>query len=148
MAIVSQATADMNNPEEHFAWAMRNMPYIGGVGAIAHPSYLAAWSKHLSDCGFVHASVIAKQAVDGQFDIEKLPKQKIKFQEAQRGPHHTYNNGSHWVAVDKPDPEPVGVPNVNNLTLQERHAILQQFEANGMIKQGIINPDMAEEEYK
>jgi hypothetical protein len=37
---------------------------------------------------------------------------------------------------------------VNNLTLQERHAILQQFEANGMIKQGIINPDMAEEEYK
>jgi hypothetical protein len=119
---------------------------LGGVGAIMHPSYLTQWSQHLSDCGFVHASFLEAKAVDGKIDVSSLPKQKIKFQEAKRGPHHTYNNGSHWVPVDKPDNEPVRVPNVQNMTIQERHALIAQLEHLGMVKEGIIEPSMAEEE--
>jgi hypothetical protein len=146
MGIPSQETADMNNAEEHFVWALRNMPMLGKVGAIMHPSYLTQWSQHLWDCGFVHASHIEKQAVDGVFDIQKLPKQKIKFQEAQRGPHHTWNPASHWVPIEKEDPKPVRVPNVQNMTIQERHALIAQLETLGLVKEGVIEPDMAEEE--
>ena len=86
MSIVSQQTANMRDPKEHFAWALRNMPFLGGVGAITHPSYLAQWSEHLWNCGFVHGSVIEKLADEnGMFDVKKLPKQTIKFQESERG---------------------------------------------------------------
>ena len=147
MSIVSQQTADMRNPKEHFAWALRNMPFLGGVGAITHPSYLAQWSEHLWNCGFVHGSVIEKLADEnGMFDVKKLPKQTIKFQESERGPWHTYNNGAHWVPVSKPDPTPVRVPNVEAMTIQERHVLIAQLERVGMVKEGIIQPDMAEEE--
>ena len=147
--IPSQQTADMDNPEEHFVWALRNMPMIGGIGAVTHPAYLAQWSKHLWECGFVHGSVIEAAAdADGKFDVAKLRKQTIKFQDAVRGPHHTYNNGSQWVPIGQEEVAPVRVPNITNMTIQERHALLVQFEANGMVKEGIIQPDQGEVESK
>lgn len=113
--IPSQEEADMNVPEEHFLWALRNLPTIAGVGAITHPGFLRAWSKHLWDAGFRH-------------DPEK---QTIKFQPAFRGPGHTYNNAARWVGVDTPDPEPFKVPNIRQMTDQENYALLYQLHEAG-----------------
>ena len=46
----------------------------------------------------------------------------------------------------KPDPVPVRVPNVEAMTIQERHVLIAQLEKVGMVKEGIIEPDMAKEE--
>ena len=147
--IPSQQDSDFNDPEEHFAWALRNMPTLGGVGAVTHPMFLKQWSKHLFECGFIHESYLRKKADDdGNIHVSKLPHQTIKLQNSARGPHHLYNNGTQWVPIGKEDPAPVRIPNIETLTVQEKHALLKQFEMNGMVKDGAVAPDLAEIEVK
>ena len=111
--IPSQADANFKNPQEHFAWALRNMPTPAGFGAVTNSGFLKMWSEHLWKCGFAHRDYLVSLAdEDGNIHVDKLPKQSIKFQEAFRGPHHQYNNAARWVAQGTPDPEPMRLQDV------------------------------------
>lgn len=119
----------MDDPEEHFLWALRNMPSFAGSGVITHSGFLRTWSKHLWEAGFRHHP----------------DKQQIKFQEAFRGPHHTYNNAARWVPMDAPAPEPVYLPDVSKLTIQEQHVLAYQLEQEGVIPKRKIPKHLAQE---
>ncbi|EFV12937.1 phage gene 29 protein family protein [Segniliparus rugosus] len=143
--IPSQQEANFNNPDEHFVWALRNLPAYAGVGMVTHSGFLRAWSRHLWDCGFVHRDYLVSLAGDdGTIPVDKLPQQRIKFQEPMRGPHHQYNGAGRWVDADAADPEPVTIPNVHELTVQERHALLYQLHQAGMVPAPPAGPSLAE----
>jgi len=140
-SIPTQESHDPSDPEEHFLWALRNMPMFAGVGAITHPGILRTWSKHLWDAGFRHSDYLKSLADDKTISVDKLPKQGIKFQAPARGPRHSLNNAARWVPVgDASDPEPVRIPNVQAMTIQERQALLYQFYELGLIPQAPTGP--------
>lgn len=124
----------MNNPQEHLLWALRSMPAFAGAGMVTHPGFLRAWSEHLFNCGFRHVGWLADQADEnGMIHVKNLPKQMVKFQPAVRGPRHGYNNAARWVSVDTPDPEPIHLPDIRQLTIQENEAMLGQYRDAGML---------------
>lgn len=144
--IPDQAQADLDKPEEHFLWALHNLPTIAGTGALCHPAILRRWSKHLVECGFAHTDHLAKLADDnGNIHVSQLPKQQIKKIPALRGPRHVYNNAAAWVPVDTPAPEPMRIPDIHKLTIQENAAMLKQYEEAGMIPPLPPDRDTAEE---
>lgn len=133
--IPMQDEADLSKPEEHFLWALHNLPTIAGTGALCHPDILKGWSKHLVACGFVHRSSLEKLAdEDGNIHVSQLPEQTIKKVPAIRGPRHAYNNAAAWVPVDSPEPPKSRIPDVRQFTIQENHAIASQLEEIGVIK--------------
>ena len=136
--IPTQEQADLDNPEEHFLWVLRNMPSAAGTGMVTHPSFLRTWSKHLVDAGCIHRDALIKLADEnGNIHISQLPEQKIKFQQAMRGPSHIYNNAARWVGKDTPDPEPMHLQDIKTLTTQEQHVMAKQLIDEGIIR---INP--------
>lgn len=136
-AIPSQQDSDPNNPEEHFLWALRNLPMIAGSGMMTFSPFLRGWSSHLWECGFAHRDFLEGLAdQDGNIHVSKLPQQSKKFQEPFRGPHHSYNPAGRWVKPDTPDPEPFTVPNLQEMTLQEKYVLAAQLK-----HQGITIPD-------
>lgn len=131
--IPSQEECDPNNPEEHFLWALRNMPSFAGSGVVTHSGFLRVWSKHLWEAGFVHCDYLARLADEnGNIHVDKLPKQQIRFQEAFRGPHHTYNNAARWVRANEPAPKPYVIPNIQEMTTQEKYALAYQLKQDGV----------------
>lgn len=143
--IPSQHEANMDNPEEHFLWALRNMPALAGVGMVTHPGFLRQWSSHLWSCGFAHRDYLERLADEnGMIHVSQLPKQTIKFQPAVRGPRHAYNNAARWVSADSPDPEPIKLPDIRQLTLQENEAMLAQYRDAGMIPNATPGQTLAE----
>lgn len=141
----TKETADFNNPEEHFAWALRSLPAHAGSGMITHPEFLRVWSAHLWACGFAHTDYLKGLADEnGNIHVSKLPAQTIKFAAAARGPRHGYNNAAHWVPVDTPDPAPVNLPDIRQLTVQENAMMLEQYRAAGMIREYAPAPSVAE----
>lgn len=142
----SQEDADFNNPEEHFSWALRNMPTFAGIGAVTHPGFLRQWSKHLWECGFAHRDYLEGLAdKDGNIHVSQLPKQTIKFQKAMRGPRHGFNNAAQWVPMDTPEPRKMRIPDIGTLTAEENEAMLAQYRAAGLIPAVTVKPLMAEE---
>jgi hypothetical protein len=110
------------------------MPTLAGSGMVTHPGFLRQWSAHLWACGFAHRDYLEGLAdEDGNIHVSKLPKQTIKFQPAVRGPRHGYNNAARWVPDDTPDPQPINLPDIRQLTVQENEIMLQQYRAAGMI---------------
>lgn len=142
----TQETADMNDPQEHLVWALRNMPAFAGAGVVTHPGFLRSWSEHLWRCGFRHVDWLESLADEnGNIHVSKLPKQMLKFQTAMRGPSHIYNNASRWVSVDTPEPEPIRLPDIRELTIQENEVMLQQYRDAGLIKSTCDGYILAEE---
>lgn len=133
-AIPSQAEADPNNPEEHFLWALRNLPMVAGSGMMTFSPFLRKWSAHLWECGFAHRDYLASLADEhGNIHVSKLPEQVKKFQEPFRGPHHQYNPAARWVKHDTPDPKPFVVPNIQEMTAQEKYALAYQLHRDGVV---------------
>ncbi|AXH46773.1 minor tail protein [Mycobacterium phage Acolyte] len=146
MSIPSQEEHDPADPRQHVIWALRNLPMVAGVGAITHPGYLADWSDHLWKCGFRHVDWLRELAdEDGNIHISQLPDQEIKFQPAFRGQRHDMNHAARWVGKDEPDPVPVRIPNIRQLTQQENEAMLRQYREAGMIPDNSHGPSEAEE---
>lgn len=143
--IPSQEECNFGDPEEHFLWALRNLPSFAGSGVITNSGFLRLWSKHLWEAGFAHRDYLESLAdEDGNIHVDKLPKQQIKFQEAFRGPHHTYNNAARWVRADEPDPEPFTIPNIRQMTLQERYALAYQLKEDGIVIPDPPKPALAQ----
>lgn len=143
--IPTQDTANFKDPEEHFLWALRNMPAFAGSGVVTHPGFLRQWSAHLWACGFAHRDYLESLAdEDGNIHVSKLPRQTLKFQPAVRGPRHGFNNAARWVSVNSPDPEPVNLPNIRELTIQENEMMLEQYRSAGMIPPPTPEPSKAE----
>src|SRR6476620_2911576 len=125
----------MSKSQEHLVQAMRLMPMAAGPGEVTHPEILRVWSEHLVKAWVVHVDYLRELAdEDGNIHVDKLPKQSIKFQEAFRGPHHQYNNAARWVSRDTPDPEPMRLQDVRQLTIQEQHVMAAQLEQTGVIQ--------------
>lgn len=142
--IPTQKQADMNNPEEHFLWALRNMPAFAGAGMVTHPGFLRQWSNHLWQCGFAHRDWLESLADEnGNIHVSKLPKQQIKFQQPSRGPRHNFNNAAWWVPIDTADPEPINLPDIRQLTIQENQIMLEQYRQAGMIPSPAPEPSVA-----
>ena len=145
--IASQDDHDPKDPRQHFAWALRNLPMVAGVGAITHPEFLSGWSEHLWKCGFAHRDYLEGLADEnGNIHVSQLPQQVIKLQQPFRGPHSYYNNAARWVGADEPDPEPIHIPDIRQLTQQENEYMLRQYRAAGLIPDYVPQPVMAEVE--
>lgn len=145
--IPTQQEADLRKPAEHFAWALRNMPSLAGAGVVTHPGFLSLWSEHLWSCGFAHRDYLASLAdEDGNIHVSKLPRQTVKFQQPVRGPRHAYNGAARWVSVDTADPEPINLPDIRHLTIQENEVMLEQYRQAGMIPRPPAEPSTAEVE--
>ena len=137
----------MNNPQEHFVWALRNMPAFAGAGVVTHPGFLRSWSEHLWNCGFAHRDWLERQADEnGMIHVSKLPRQIIKLQQAMRGPRHIYNNATRWVSIDQVELAPVNLPDIRQLTIQENEVMLDQYRQAGMIPPEPQQPVLAEEQ--
>lgn len=133
--IRSQEQTNYHNPREHFVWALRNLPMIAGVGGIVPPQFLPGWSEHLFQCGFFHRDYIAALAdEDGMIHVDQLPRQAVQFEPAIRGARHAYNNAGRWVAEGTPPPEPIHLPDIAQLTADEKAAMLQQFVDEGLVE--------------
>ncbi|AEK07394.1 hypothetical protein ROCKSTAR_28 [Mycobacterium phage Rockstar] len=144
--IKPQEEVDWKKPEEHFAWALRNMPTFAGIGAVTHPGFLKTWSKHLWDCGFAHRDYLESLAdEDGNIHVSKLPKQRIRWQAPFRGARSNYNNAARWVSMDTPAPKPMKLPDVRQLTQQENEFMLRQYRELGLINDYIPQRDTAQE---
>lgn len=144
--IPSKEQCDFTNPEEHFLWALRNLPNVGGVQQIAPIMILKGWSEHLWECGFAHRDYLESLAdEDGFIHVSQLPEQTKKFQPAARGPRHDFNPASQWVGSEEPEPEPVRIPDIRQLTPQENAAMLAQYRAAGMIPDVTPQRDFAQE---
>lgn len=145
--ITSQAQVDWTKPEQHFAWALRNMPTFSGIGAVTHPGFLQVWSKHLVQTGAVHVDYLRTLADEnGNIHVDKLPKQLKKWQPAMRGPRHGYNNAARWVDAHSKDPEPYRLQDVRRLTDQEQQAMVQQLIEVGAIPREKVPHHQAHEE--
>lgn len=143
--IPNQADADLRNPEEHFAWALKNMPAFAGAGLVTHPAFIRQWSSHLWNCGFAHRDYLESLAdKDGNIHVSKLPRQVLKYQQPVRGPRHGYNNAGRWVTNDTPDPAPINLPDIRHLTIQENEVMLEQYRSAGMIPPAPAEPSKAE----
>ena len=142
--IPSQRDANLDNPEEHFSWALRNMPTFAGIGAVTNSGFLKEWSKHLWKCGFRHRDWLLRLADEnGNIHVSQLPTQEIKLQDPVRGPRHQYNNAARWVDSSTPDPEPIRLPDIRQLTIQENEAMIQQYRDAGMVDQYAPAPSTA-----
>jgi hypothetical protein len=114
---------------------------IAGVGGITHPQFLVQWSEHLFNCGFAHRDYIASLADEnGMVHVDQLPRQILDFQPAMRGPRHSYNNAARWVTEGTPAPDPVRLPDIQELTANEQQAMLQQFVDAGMVSEPVNGP--------
>jgi len=143
--MLSQKECNPGDPEEHFLWALRNLPSFAGSGTLTHSGFLRRWSKHLWEAGFAHRDYLASLAdEDGNIHVSKLPVQQIRFQEAFRGPHHQYNNAARWVRADEPEPEVFVVPNIQEMTTQEKYALAYQLKQEGVVIPDPPQPAKAE----
>jgi hypothetical protein len=134
MPLKTLYTSNLAKPEEHFAWALCNVPGIGPgpEGTSIPPAWAEAISKHLHELGFVFAPYLARKAgPDGTIHVDDLPKQTKKFLRPYRGDQTHYNPASQWVPMETEEPEPIMLPDVNQLTPQEREALLNQFRERG-----------------
>jgi Protein of unknown function (DUF2744) len=142
---LSQAECNQGDPEEHFLWALRNLPSYAGSGVITHVGFLRKWSKHLWECGFAHRDYLVSLAdEDGNIHVDKLPEQQLRYQEPFRGPHHQYNNAARWVRADEPEPEPFIVPNIQEMTVQEKYALAYMLKQDGVVIPDPPKPAMAQ----
>ena len=115
MAIPSQGETNFEDPSERFLWALRGVEFNGMP--IAFPEkVLRGWSKHLSECGFVH-------------DPES---QTIHYQPPVRGQDHELNTSGKWIPIDQPVHEPL-VPTASLMTAAEKAKMIAEFKEEGLI---------------
>ncbi|WP_329405395.1 DUF2744 domain-containing protein [Nocardia vinacea] len=147
MAFKVLENSNLDDPEEHFAWALRNVP---GVGAGSHngtsipPKWAAAISKHLVELGYIYGPYLAAKAdMDGKVDVSQIPEPVKKFQRPFRGVQSQWNPATAWVKMAAPEPKRVMLPDLDLLTADEREALLNAFRSRGDIPAPTGPPNVA-----
>lgn len=131
----SQAETNLADPNERFVWAFRGIEFNGMPMAIPD-AVLEKWSRHLSQCGFLHAQTVIDML--GDTPQEKLVKdrlsgeQTIHYQPPLRGQDHSFNTSGEWVPIDQEIREPV-VPVVSQLTSTEKAKLIEELKGEGLI---------------
>lgn len=114
-----QEDCDMTDPEEHFFWALTQIPMGPHNNQPIQPSIARTISKHLHECGFRH-----------------FPKLQTKKQQMpHRGQQHYLNGSAVWVDINAEDPEPVHLPDVRSMTTHEKQLMVEELENIGFIKE-------------
>lgn len=117
MSIRTYDKCNMEDPSEHFLWALGLIPGIGSSPLIFPENYATAISEHLYELGYRHHPEL----------------QTKKYRRPYRGIQSSFNPAGNWVPIDDPDPEPVVLPNVGAYTTQENEAILAQYAESGAL---------------
>lgn len=142
-----QQDTNFEDPEEHFLFALRNIPMLAGSGMMTNSGFYRKWSEHLWKVGCAHRDYLASLAnADGFIHVDQLPKQQVVFQEAFRGPGHTYNAAARWVPVEMANEHPpvVKIPDLTKMTDQERWVLAYQQKRDGFTIPDAIMPPAAE----
>jgi len=113
-----QSDCDMADPEEHFFWALTQIPYGPHNSQPIQPSIARTISKHLHECGFRHFPSL----------------QKKKLQMPHRGQQHYLNASAVWVPIDTEDPEPVRLPDVRSMTTHEKQLMVEELKNIDFLK--------------
>lgn len=107
----------MSKPEEHAVWALVCPPVVGTTPMLI-PTFVAKkLSAALWRAGFRHHPELQEQ----------------KVQRAYRGPQGPLNGMTKWVPMSEVDPDPVILPNLAEMTVAEREAVIGQARALGMV---------------
>lgn len=104
MIPIDQRKADMDDPEQHFGWALSMIPMGQGKPALIFPApFLPIISKHLHDLGFRHDPGLQtlRQQVNGDVAMTQA--------------------GVDWVECDGA-PEPEGAPEMDLSDLSDVEA--------------------------
>lgn len=112
-----QSDCNMADPEEHFLWALAQIP----VGTEMMPIQLNTarnMSKHLHELGFRHHPKL----------------QTKKKQMPIRGQQTHLNSLARWVPMNAEDLDPLPLPNVGAMTSEEREWVHQELKAVGHIE--------------
>lgn len=113
-----QKDCDPAKPEEHFLWALTQIPYSDRVTQPIQPKIAKVMSAHLHNLGFRHHPNL----------------QKSKMQMPHRGQQHTLNGMAMWVPMDSEEPDPIMLPDVRQMTRAEQELLKQELEDIGIIK--------------
>lgn len=131
----TQEETNLADPNERFVWAFRGIEFNGMPMAIPD-AVLEKWSRHLSQCGFLHAQTVIDML--GDSEPEKLVKlrlsgeQSIHYQPPIRGAEHPFNTSGEWVPIDQDIQEPV-VPMVSQLTPAEKAKLIEELKEEGLL---------------
>lgn len=104
----------MDNPEEHFLWALINLPGPDGIAPmLVPPEALRKWSERLYVAGFRHNPDL----------------QEIRF-DPPPGDHNWLMGGAgQWVDVNAPEPEKPAV-DLDSLSQQDKVALYEALKSN------------------
>lgn len=113
-----QSQCNMANPEEHFLWALAQIP-VGPTNMMSvQLQTVRLMSKHLHELGFRHHPGL----------------QTKKLQPPIRGQKSSLNCLAQWVPLDTKDPKPLAPIDVRGMTAAEREVVKNELEAVGHIK--------------
>lgn len=103
----------MNNPEEHFLWALVGLPGPDNVAPLLLPvPATRAWSKRLWDCGFRHHPEL----------------QTAKYSPPPGDHNWLLGPAGSWIGSDEEPVEPV-TPSLENVTMSEKRALFELLKA-------------------
>lgn len=114
---LQQSDCDPEDPEEHFAWGLTQMP-LGMNAQTMPPNTARVMSAHLYELGFRHHPEL----------------QKKKLQMPHRGQQHWLNAMARWVPIDEHEPDPVMLPDVTEMTVHEQELMIQELKNIGRIQ--------------
>lgn len=127
-----QEDCDPTKPEEAALWASMYIP-VAGRSPMVFPRMIGEhFSKHYTECGFVHVDYIRSLADEnGMVHVDKLPKQKKKFRRPYRGQQNLFNGMGMFVPMDDEDPEPIRIQDPAAMTVHEREAQVERLRYLG-----------------
>lgn len=122
MVDIVQHDPPSRNPRERFVWALRGLAF-NQIPLTAPLDVLEEWSKHLSDCGFIHVAEVTDPVARST-----LPEQTKWLQEPAAGPHSTVNPGVTWVDNEE-DVRPQRF--VDGFTPEQRAVLIHELREEG-----------------
>lgn len=127
VAFPEQSGTDFGDPEQRFVWALRGLEF-NGFPLVVPEQVARAWSRHLSECGFVHVSEL-----EGLVDEDDLPnRQTVHFQPPVRGQDHAMNASGQWIPVEDAVEPPV-TSAVGLMTPAEKAEVIASLREEGLI---------------
>ena len=116
--IPTREMCNQDDPRTAFKWAFVAWPLTETQPFTPPPDIAEEWSQRLWELGFRHHPDL----------------QSKRIAAPHRGQQHPLNNSSVVVDVDAPDPEPVIIPDMTDLTAHEQAVVAEQLYQTGVLK--------------